>query len=315
MRREREPLAFEQRRPGGRRVHTAEFVAQDGHHGQARTAPASVSIARVSLPTRRELAEIFEPIQAEAMAGIVPDVLRVAGAVLTFGGRESFANRGIGLGLGMHGDPSDAELDAIDAFFASRGVVPRLELTTFAEPRLLRRLADRGYTLFLTMDLLVRGVSDVPIVPGVEVHRVDPNDDAAVLEHCRAAGSGFQEAGAEVPPEHLATMLAAARTPGTDLVAVRVDGRIVGAGSSTCSGSLAALYGTSVAAEYRRRGIHRALIAERVRLAAERGCSMATIISAPAGPTERNALRVGFALGYTRYILVRRAPGLVNFGE
>jgi hypothetical protein len=41
-----------------------------------------------------------------------------------------------------------------------------------------------------------------------------------------------------------------------------------------------------------------------------RGCILATISSRPGIPTERNALRLGFTMAYTKVILVRPGPGL-----
>ena len=79
------------------------------------------------------------------------------------------------------------------------------------------------------------------------------------------------------------------------------------------TGACAALFGAAVAPDYRRRGIQQALVAERLRVARERGAKVATIGcrtgQEPSG-TERNARRMGFQAAYTKPHLVRPGPGL-----
>lgn len=277
-------------------------------------------MARMTRPARRDLALLFEPVQAAAMLGVASVFERIGETSVSFGGRGSWVNRAVGLGLTRA--PTSDELDAVDAFFASRGVVPRLELTTFADPSTLRMLADRGYTLVTTMDLLVLpldGSNEAPAqpldVPGIEVARVDPADDDALREHCETASSGFRADGAPLAQPELEALMASARMAGTDLVVARVAGEPVGAGSCRTTNGIVTLFGTSVRPPFRGRRIHRALIDARIEAGVARGATIATVISASGGPTERNALRRGFEIGYSRFVLERRAEGLVAFGE
>ncbi len=276
-------------------------------------------MTRMAHLTRRGLALRFEPVQATAMDGIAAVCEQIGETSVSFGGRGSWANRAVGLGLTRA--PTPGELDAVDAFFASRGVVPRLELTAFVDPVVLRALAERGYTLATTLELLILplDVTNAATRPtcdaAIEVSRVDADDDVALREHCEVASSGFRADGAPISRQELEALVAVARKDGTDLFIARVAGEPVGAGSCTTRSGFVTLFGTSVRPPFRRRGVHRALIDARIEAGRARGASLATIISAPGGPTERNAIRRGFELGYTRFVLERRAEGLVGLGD
>jgi hypothetical protein len=73
---------------------------------------------------------------------------------------------------------------------------------------------------------------------------------------------------------------------------------------------LAQLFGGSTRPTLRSRGAQQALIVARLRLAQEAGCTIAATESQPGGPTERNAVRLGFTPIYTRVSLVLVREGL-----
>ena len=85
---------------------------------------------------------------------------------------------------------------------------------------------------------------------------------------------------------------------------------MVGGGAVDFEEGVASLVGLSVLEAWRGRGIQQALIAERCRIAAERGVGLVTLVSRPNAATERNALRMGFAVAYTKAALVKSGPGL-----
>jgi GNAT superfamily N-acetyltransferase len=266
-------------------------------------------------PAFLELARAFELVQAEATSELATATARVGDAWLAFAGVGSFVNRAVGLGMSESTRPES--LDAIDDFFASRGAEPKVELTAFADETLLRSLADRGYVLSLMENVLVRSVADgdAPVlphgaVPGLGIERVDPHDEAAVRAYVAMGWSGFLPEGAEVPPEQLGPSIAAARAPTADALVVRIDDTIVGAGGCETRRGITTLFGASVKPDHRRRGIQQALIAARLAAGRSRGANLAIIVSKPGIPTERNAARLGFRMGYVRVVLVRRGPGL-----
>jgi GNAT superfamily N-acetyltransferase len=267
-------------------------------------------------PSFLDLARAFELLQAEAMLELAIASARIGDAWLSFGGLGSFVNKAVGLGLSEA--PRAEHLDAIDQFFASRGTEPKVELTAFADDALLRTLADRGYVLAHLENVLARALDEQDTEPpsarvsaeAPRIERVDVNDDAAVRAYVAVAWSGFLAEGAEVPAEHLGPSIAAARAPGADAFVARVGETVAGAAGCQTRGGITTLFGASVRPEFRRRGIQQALIRARLASGRSHGANLAIIVSKPGIPTERNAARLGFRMGYVRLVLVRRAQGL-----
>ena len=85
----------------------------------------------------------------------------------------------------------------------------------------------------------------------------------------------------------------------------------VGGGAMEVYEEIACLFGASVAIAYRGRGIQLALMIRRLERAVEKGCSLGIIHSAPGISTERNALRLGFFLVYTKVVLAMPGDGLL----
>src|SRR5256714_7122772 len=67
-------------------------------------------------------------------------------------------------GLGLHGAPSDAELDEIDAFFRDAGTRYAIGLSPFAPPELGARLEARGFEPGYAWMKFRRGVEPPPAV-------------------------------------------------------------------------------------------------------------------------------------------------------
>ena len=85
------------------------------------------------------------------------------------------------------------------------------------------------------------------------------------------------------------------------MLAVEADtGRPLGCASLIVRDGLATLGGMSTLPTERGRGVQRALVAERLRLAAVAGCDLATVTAVLGGPSERNLLRLGFQRQYVK---------------
>ncbi len=264
-----------------------------------------------------EVARRFERKQATSAVALATESARLADGWMAFGGVGSYLNKSCG--YGFERDVTDAELDALVAFFASRGVEPKAELSPFAPQSLLKGLADRGFVLreFETVlyrplrageDLtrLARGAPE-----GLRIERVEPSDDAAVRRFVELSGSGFVPEGESMPEVFLAAGLRSARNPTSDSYVAWLDGVAVGAGGCEVSDGLTSLFGTSVSPAYRRRGVQQALIAARLQRGLEKGSDLAVIMSSPGIPTERNAMRLGFQMAYSRVVLVKHGAGWV----
>lgn len=264
-----------------------------------------------------ELARLVERKQALAAAELALESQRLADGWLSYGGPGAYVNKACGLGL--DGPVTDADLDTLVTFFTSRGIEPRVELCPFAHPSLPAGLAQRGLVLQQFVNVLFRKLPprDAPLgVPGppegVTIERVDPSDEVALRRFVEVAESGFLPEGTqEVPEVFMNLSLKAGRQPTQDCFVARVGDTLVGAAGCDSRDGATALFGASVKPAWRRRGIQQALIAARLERARERGSHLATVMSSPGIPTERNAARLGFAMAYTRVILVKHGEGLI----
>lgn len=224
-------------------------------------------------------------------------------------------------GLGLAGPVSAEEIERLVAWYRDVGVEPRVEVCPYAHESLVRELARAGFVVQSFEHALFRELGDDGAIepvhaapPDLEIRVVDPTDRAATQDFAHTVVNGF--ATPEKPPREIDVDLAArcAVHPRSVNIVARLGGRSVGAGSLEIHGHLVALYGLSVLPEHRRRGIQQAMIAARLTLARDRGCTLATITGPPGAGTERNVRRMGFQIAYTRAILVRPGPGLVGVG-
>ena len=86
-------------------------------------------------------------------------------------------------------------------------------------------------------------------------------------------------------------------------VALR-DGVIAGGASMRITDGAAQLTGAATAPEHRRRGVQTALLAARLADAADAGCDIAVVTTAPGSKSQQNVQRQGFHLLYTRAVIV-----------
>jgi GNAT superfamily N-acetyltransferase len=92
------------------------------------------------------------------------------------------------------------------------------------------------------------------------------------------------------------------RIPFGRFLGVRQDGQIVGTGLLFTHGTSASLHGACTLPWMRGRGVQQALIAGRIDLARETGCSEVFVAGLPGTATLRNSLRLGFAELGTRRV-------------
>jgi hypothetical protein len=97
-------------------------------------------------------------------------------------------------------------------------------------------------------------------------------------------------------------------TKGATLYMAKVDGAVAGGGAIFVRDGIAGLFGASTLMEFRRRGVQRELIRVRMEAARRAGCEIALTFARPGSISERNLLRTGFAVGYTRTKFTRELP-------
>ncbi|MGK4003647.1 GNAT family N-acetyltransferase [Sorangium sp. So ce1036] len=263
-----------------------------------------------------EIARIEERRVALGTAAVVAHAEPIAGGWMAFDGDGSWGN--LAVGLGLDGPVSDEELDRLVAFYAQRGVEPRIEVCPFAHESLLRGLAARGFVLREFENVLareietdedLRALAPRGLPEGLEIVRVDPADEAQARAFIDTATSGFRPEGSPIAPALFEVTRRIVAHPQCDSFLALVNGEPAGGGSVETGEEGAALFGASVLPRFRGRGIQQALILRRLERVRERGGSLACIGARPGIPTERNAIRLGFFMAYSKGILMRRGEG------
>jgi GNAT superfamily N-acetyltransferase len=268
-----------------------------------------------------DVARLEEARLARVIAQVALEHEPFAGGALGWGGHGSWQNGAYG--AGMTGPVSDDELERFCAFYRVRGVEPRIELAPCADRTLIEGLAERGFVIQQFENVLFLPLApDEPAPPApspphddagrpLQFRQVDPRDDADVRLFAHVVAAGFREQ-SPLTDNELETTRRTLANPETESYFAMFGDEAVGGGSLDVFPEVASLYGASTLSAFRRRGVQRALLAIRLARARERGCRIATIGSQPGIATERNAMRLGFRVAYTKAILRKPEPGLAR---
>ena len=225
----------------------------------------------------------------------------VAEGRMVYCGRKSPLSRVDGWGLS--GAVSAAELEAVEAFYQSRGLRPRVDVCSLADASLLALLSKRHYLLQSQMNVYARPIDPqdgAGILPsGVEVR-------TASLEEARLWFSLNGSDGDWAEPDGMAFMLIRSLLkPDTRLFLAWLDGQPVSGGALETHNGVAALMAADTLPAFRQRGLHTALLRARLAAAANAGCDLALMHARPGADSQRNALRAGFQLVYVVDTLVK----------
>lgn len=263
-------------------------------------------IDRAEMRLSMSIAETVAQRNPGARALIAP----IAGGQAVFASTGSPANKVIGIGFGATID--EAALEAIEHAWADRGEPVRFELSILADPSLAPTLTARGYRLTGFENVLGRPVTAddrPPVVAGMSITAL-PQEDWRTWMNVALDGFGTPDGSApgeeSYPREALEGMFADfASTPGFQRYLLHVDGEPAGAASLRIDDGLAQLCGAATLPQFRRRGIQAALLRLRLADARQAGCDLAVVTTQPGSKSQANAMRQGFALLYTRAVLVK----------
>jgi GNAT superfamily N-acetyltransferase/uncharacterized protein (DUF1330 family) len=227
---------------------------------------------------------------------------QVGGGYLIYGGPRVPVNSARCLGMSGAVHPDD--LDQVEQFYHSRNYDTRLDICPLADPSLIELTSARGYVLTELYSVLVRPLSEADQPPSLpEGVRITPAQPEQAHLWLTTVGQGFEAV--EKPSAESYEIL------GPNFYAVNgscyfvwVDGQPAGGGGMYIHDDVVELGGASTRPEFRRRGVHRALVEARLADARARGCSLATVITKPGSDSQRSAERLGFRLAYTRLDLI-----------
>ncbi len=248
----------------------------------------------------------------------------LAGGVAAFSGLQSPLNKVAGLGFA--GAPTPAELDEVERRMAAAGAGVIVELANLADPPIGRELTARGYRLLGFENVL--GLSLVgcgaPVAEGVAYDRdagasgdtaiVSCDDDAQIDSWIKVTLVAFTTPDTQGVPSHENYDQAALEPLFRDLatgprvrrfLACRA-GVAAGGASLRIIDGIAQLSGAGTHPAHRRRGVQGALLAHRIKIAAEAGCELVIVTTLPGSKSQQNVQRRGFELLYTRALLARK---------
>lgn len=220
--------------------------------------------------------------------------IECAGAYVVFDGIDSPVTQTFGLGIF---EPlTHASLDKIEHFFLDRGAQVDHEVSPLAGVAALDLLCARGYRPIEISSVMHRPVETPP--PGKIKVRVIGPEEAQLWAEISARGWTNER------PELMAFVqqfgaIAAAKDQCACFLA-ELDSRPGAAGVLNIHDGVALFAGAATVPEMRRRGLQSALLEERMRYAAGRGCDLAMMVAEAGSNSQRNAERQGFRIAYTR---------------
>jgi GNAT superfamily N-acetyltransferase len=227
------------------------------------------------------------------------------------GGRAVFLGVGSPLtqsiGIGMSGEVTADDFARLEDFYFSRGSAINAETSPFAHPSLFERFAKHGYRASEHSSALIRRIeSSVWPFPAPEltIAEVPPDHNETWVQ---TVSQGFADS-FPVTDELTDLMRLFALNPNAKKYLAFVDGTPAGAGAVSMHDKIAGLFGASTLPEFRRRGIQRELILARLEAAFQAGCEFALSFALPGSSSERNILRYGFRVAYTRTKFTRELP-------
>jgi ribosomal protein S18 acetylase RimI-like enzyme len=230
---------------------------------------------------------------------------------------------GVGGGYGLHYGPSDplnavkgvglngpvdmGAWDALEHGFRAAGSPVVIDLSPFADETFVSLLSSRGYTIGSFETVMCRRLDDGGAAPipslagGITIEQVASE---RAREWSRMLDVGFADGG---EPMKFAVDFGLVRQnlPRSVMLLACVDGVPAGGAGVSIHGHVAHMAGAAVLPQFRGRGIQQQLTAWRLRLARERGCTLAKLDVRAGSGSYRNAARAGFHVAYTRPQLMR----------
>ena len=189
----------------------------------------------------------------------------------------------------------------------------RVAVCPLADESVVRLLGERGYRVEDFMNVHVREIPRRGDTSEVDIHerqvtRWDAPDleiRVATVEETRAWYEWTGAGGDWAEPDGVAFMtIRCALKDGSQLYLAWRDGQPIGGGGLEIHDGLASLIADDTLPAYRGQGVQGALLRARLEAAAEAGCDLAMVHTRPGSGSERNVLRSGFQLAYSRVGLV-----------
>lgn len=281
---------------------------------------ASAMFATASLARRIEQADAgLVRTVARAAARRVPEadlvIHEMHGGVAAYVEPGSPYNKAAG--FGFEGVPPAGALAALERAFAARNAPLQFEVSSLADPALVKTLTARGYELVAFENVLGIPIdASAPsgaLPPGVRITAAGEDEAALWIDTMADAfltpdvydGPAAQES---IPRDVLTRIFADSVAAGFDRYIAWRGEEAAGAATFRAEGGIAQFCGAATMPEHRRNGVQSALLAHRAREAARRGCDVGVVTTTPGSTSQANVQKAGFSLLYVRALLAL-APG------
>jgi len=193
---------------------------------------------------------------------------------------------------GLPGNETNEQLREIETFFRTHGVPDiTVELAPWSDTATQEVLAARGYVISGAEDVVMFTVADRALVPTsttLEVTEISTEDFVEISRR------GFQDG---VGPDLERLLAVAPRLPGSVSLGVRCRDRMIACGQAVFDKDAMIFGNDNTLSDARRLGAQTALIRARLALG---GGPIALAEVEPESGSERNYLRCGFEIAYTR---------------
>jgi len=257
----------------------------------------------IGLARRLEKTEATANIEfVEARAKVAPALgaqwQEIGGTFAMFDGAGSPLTQTFG--LGMFEPVTSETMASLEGFFKSRGADVFHEVSPLSDPTSLSFLNERNYRPIEFTSVMFRPINQSFRLGAqrnetVKVRLIRAGEESLWAETAVKGWSEFAE---------LADFLRElgevnAQSKSLSFLA-EMNGAPIATGALGICDDVAILAGASTIPEARRNGAQLALLEERLRFAAEKGCDTAMMCASPGSASQRNAERHGFRIAYTR---------------
>ncbi len=242
----------------------------------------------------------FVKARAEMFPSSSAEWMETAGVYAMFDGIESPSTQT--LGLGVLEEATHTVLEKLETFFKERNAPVFHEVSPLADAAVIPLLNERGYqpielTSVMYQPINVAESVNLPANPQIKT-RVITKDEVNLWAQTSANGWRSEL-------EELADFLFGFAQIGAQCASAfpfiaELDGKPISTGTLFIYDDVAFLAGASTLPEGRKQGAQNALLAARLRYAAEQGCTIAMMGASPGSQSQRNAEKNGFLIAYTR---------------
>jgi hypothetical protein len=228
------------------------------------------------------------------------DWIDVGGVYAMFDGVDSPCTQTFGLGL--FDEITDVEMDEVESFFADRGAPVFHEVSPMAGASITELLNRRGYQPVELSSVMYRSLDRLSLDGGQRNDSISTRviEESEVDLWAKTSANGWATEHESLADFMFGFGQISARCAGGFPYLAELDGMPIATGMLFIQGEIAVLAGASTIPEGRNNGAQNALLRDRLKFAAEHGCTLAMMGASPGSQSQKNAQKNGFNIAYTR---------------